>query len=151
MNTPHTQTFFDASTFTATHVVWCPATRAAAVIDSVLDYDPKSGRTSAESAGRVLAHIEALGLQVQWHLETHAHADHLSAAPFLKERVGGRIAIGEHIREVQAVFRQIFNASDMATDGMPFDHLFADGEVFRIGALEARVVHTPGHTPACVT
>jgi glyoxylase-like metal-dependent hydrolase (beta-lactamase superfamily II) len=149
--TPHTQTFFDDATFTATHVVWCPASRAAAVIDSVLDYDPKSGRTATASADRVLGHIRSLGLSVQWHLETHAHADHFSAAPYLKEQLGGRIAIGARICEVQAVFRQIFNATDMATDGTPFDHLFDDGETFRIGELDARVIHTPGHTPACAT
>jgi glyoxylase-like metal-dependent hydrolase (beta-lactamase superfamily II) len=145
------QSFFDPATFTATHVVSCPVTRAAAVIDSVLDYDPKSGRTSTESADRVLAHLAASGLTVQWHLETHAHADHFSAAPYLQGRVGGRIGIGEHIREVQQVFSKIFNAKDMRTDGRQFDHLFQDGESFAIGALQARVMHTPGHTPACVT
>jgi len=145
------QSFFDPATFTATHIVSCPTTRAAAVIDSVLDYDPKSGRTSAASADRVVAHVEAAGLNVQWHLETHAHADHLSAAPYLRRRLGGRIAIGAHIRDVQAVFKQVFNAADMHTDGRPFEHLFEDGERFRIGALEAQVLHTPGHTPACVT
>ncbi|MEO8805471.1 MAG: MBL fold metallo-hydrolase [Burkholderiaceae bacterium] len=151
MNTPRIQTFFDHATFTATHVVSCPTTRAAAVIDSVLDYDAKSGRTSTESADRVLAQVRALGLNVQWLLETHAHADHLSAAPYLKEQCGGRIAIGTHTRDVQAVFRKIFNANDMATDGTQFDHLFGDDEHFRIGDLEGRVMHTPGHTPACVT
>ena len=145
------KSFFDPATFTATHVVSCPATGAAAVIDSVLDYDPKSGRTDSASAGKVLAHVREKGLTVLWHLETHAHADHLSAAPFLQERVGGRIAIGRHICEVQAVFKAIFNAPDMHTDGTPFDHLFDDGDSFRIGGLEARVMHTPGHTPACVT
>ena len=121
------------------------------MIDSVLDYDPKSGRTSTESADRVPAYIRAYDLQPQWQLETHAHADHLSAAPYLKERVGGRIAIGVHIRGVQRVFKQIFNAKDMNTDGLQFDHLFEDAEAFRIGELEARVMHTPGHTPACVS
>ena len=151
MNTPRIQTFFDTATSTATHVVSCPASGAAAVIDSVLDYDPNSGRTCTASADRVLAHIQANDLQVQWQLETHAHADHFSAAPYLKQRVGGRIAIGAHIRDVQAVFRKIFNAPDMASDGSPFDHLFEDGEAFRIGELEGRVMHTPGHTPACVS
>ncbi len=151
MNPPTIKTFFDAATSTATHVVSCPATGAAAVIDSVFDYDPKSGRTSSASADRVLRHLRDHRLTVQWHLETHAHADHFSAAPYLQERVGGRIAIGRHIREVQAVFQRIFNAKDMATDGTPFDHLFEDGERFRIGELEAVVLHTPGHTPACVT
>ena len=151
MTIPRIQSFFDATTFTATHVVSCPVTRAAAVIDSVLDYDPKSGRTSTEAADRVLEYVHSNELQVQWHLETHAHADHFSAAPYLKERVGGRIAIGIHIRDVQQVFKKIFNAKDMNTDGTQFDHLFEDGERFRIGELEARVMHTPGHTPACVT
>lgn len=151
MTLPRIQTFFDAATYTATHVVSCPVTRKAAVIDSVLDYDPKSGRTSTESAERVLAYLRDNELSVEWHLETHAHADHFSAAPYLAERVGGRIGIGRHIRDVQGVFKQIFNAKDMNTDGAEFDHLFDDGERFRIGELEARVLHTPGHTPACVS
>jgi glyoxylase-like metal-dependent hydrolase (beta-lactamase superfamily II) len=151
MTLPRIQTFFDATTYTATHVVSCPVTRKAAVIDSVLDYDPKSGRTSTESAERVLAYLRDNELSVEWHLETHAHADHFSAAPYLAERVGGRIGIGRHIRDVQSVFKQIFNAKDMNTDGAEFDHLFDDGERFRIGDLEARVLHTPGHTPACVS
>jgi glyoxylase-like metal-dependent hydrolase (beta-lactamase superfamily II) len=145
------QSFFDDGTFTATHVVSCPVTGAAAIVDSVLDYDPKSGRTSTASANKVVAYVRERGLAVQWHLETHAHADHFSAAPYLKEQLGGSIAIGQHIREVQGVFKSIFNAQDMATDGSQFDHLFEDGEHFRIGELDARVLHTPGHTPACVT
>lgn len=145
------KTFFDPETFTATHVVSCPVTRQAAIIDSVLDYDPKAGRTSTTTADRLLAHVQSQGLKVVWHLETHAHADHFSAAPYLKSKVGGRIAIGEHIRDVQKVFRGVFNAKDMPVDGTPFDHLFVDGEAFDIGALKAQVVHTPGHTPACVT
>ena len=151
MNCPTIKTFFDEVTFTATHVVSCPVTGEAGVIDSVLDYDPKSGRTSSESADQVLQYLRDNGFTVRWHLETHAHADHFSAAPYLKERVGGRIAIGGHIREVQGVFQRIFNAKDMRTDGSQFDHLFEDGERFRIGELEARVLHTPGHTPACVS
>lgn len=151
MIVPRIQSFFDEVTFTATHVVSCPVTRAAAIIDSVLDYDAKSGRTSTASAERVLAYVREQGLQVQWHLETHAHADHLSAAPYLKAQLGGQIAIGTHIRDVQGVFKKIFNAEDMRTDGTDFDHLFEDGERFRIGELEGRVMHTPGHTPACVS
>ena len=151
MTIPCIQSFFDAATFTATHVVHCPVTRAAAVIDSVLDYDPKSGRTSTEAADRVLEYVRSHGLQVQWHLETHAHADHFSAAPYLKKQIGGRIAIGIHIQDVQGVFKKIFNAKDMNTDGSQFDQLFEDGERFQIGELEGRVMHTPGHTPACVT
>lgn len=151
MPTPRIQSFFDEVTFTATHVVSCPVSRAAAVIDSVLDYDPKAGRTSTAAAERVLAYLRDHDLQAQWHLETHAHADHLSAASFLKGKVGGRIAIGTHIRAVQGVFKPVFNVKDMNTDGAQFDHLFEDGERFRIGELEAQVMHTPGHTPACVT
>ena len=145
------KTFFDTETSTATHVVACPATGCAAVIDSVFGYDPKSGRTFSAPAEPVLEHVRANRLQVQWHLETHAHADHLSGAPWLQARLGGKIAIGRGICEVQSVFKRIFNAADMATDGRPFERLFDDGEAFRIGELEARVMHTPGHTPACVT
>lgn len=151
MTTATIKSFFDPATFTATHVVSCPVTGTAAIIDSVLDYDPKSGRTSNASADRVLQYVREKGLAVEWHLETHAHADHFSAAPYLKERLGGRIAIGRHIVEVQGVFKRIFNAKDMDTDGTQFDHLFDDDERFPIGELEARVLHTPGHTPACVT
>jgi glyoxylase-like metal-dependent hydrolase (beta-lactamase superfamily II) len=151
MPTALVKSFFDPATYTATHVVSCPATKAAAIIDSVLDYDPKAGRTSTASADQVIAYVEAMGLRIGWLLETHAHADHLSAAPYLKRRLGGQIGIGARIREVQGVFKKIFNAADMHTDGRPFDHLFEDGETFRIGELEARVLHTPGHTPACVS
>ena len=151
MTEPRIQSFFDPETFTATHVVWCPATRAAAVIDSVRDYDPKSGRTGTASAERVLACVHEHGLQVQWHLETHAHADHLSAAPWLQERLGGKIAIGAHIRQVQGVFRRVFNAPWIPTDGSPFDALLEDGQELALGELRVRVMHTPGHTPACVT
>ena len=151
MTEPRIQSFFDPETFTATHVVWCAATRAAAVIDSVRDYDPKSGRTGTASAERVLACVHEHGLQVQWHLETHAHADHLSAAPWLQERLGGKIAIGAHIRQVQGVFRRVFNAPWIPTDGSPFDALLEDGQELALGELRVRVMHTPGHTPACVT
>lgn len=143
--------FFDEATGTATHVVACPATRHAAVIDSVLGYDAASGRTSSEGADRIARHIRKHDLHVEWHLETHAHADHLSAAPYLQERLGGRIAIGTHIRDVQQVFRRIFNAKEMNTDGTQFDRLFEDGDRFAIGELQVRVLHTPGHTPACVS
>ena len=145
------RSFFDPATYTVTHVVSDPATKRAAIIDSVLDYDPKSGRTATRTADAVIAHVREAGLTVDWHLETHAHADHLSAAPYLKAHLGGRIAIGEHIRDVQRVFKGLFNAADLRTDGGEFDHLFKDGETFAIGQLQARVLHTPGHTPACVS
>ena len=144
------QSFFDVPTATATHLVWCAASGAAAVIDSVLDYDPKSGRTSTAAADRVLGFVRDKRLQVQWHLETHAHADHFSAAPYLQRALGGTIAIGSHICAIQGVFKRIFNAEDMRIDGSQFDRLFEDGACFPIGGLEARVMHTPGHTPACV-
>jgi glyoxylase-like metal-dependent hydrolase (beta-lactamase superfamily II) len=145
------QAFFDEATFTVSYLVSDPETRRAAIIDSVLDFDPKSGRTSTASAERVLAAAKAADLTIDWILETHAHADHLSAAPFLKARTGARIAIGEHIRDVQKVFRPIFHAEDVTGDGRQFDRLFADGEHFTIGNLDVEVLHTPGHTPACVS
>ena len=145
------RSFFDPATFTVTHVLADPATRRAAIIDSVLDYDPKAGRTSTTSADRVTAWVREQQLAVDWLLETHAHADHLSAAPYLQQQLGGTIAIGAHIRDVQAVFKPIFNASDIATDGSPFEHLFADGERFQLGELEVEVMHTPGHTLGCIS
>jgi glyoxylase-like metal-dependent hydrolase (beta-lactamase superfamily II) len=121
-----------------------------AIIDSVLDYDPKSGRTSTAAADEVIAFVHANNLQVAWILETHAHADHLTAAPYLKEKLGGRTAIGANIRIVQEVFKGIFNLeSSFATDGSQFDHLFAEGETFQIGQLSGEVMYLPGHTPAC--
>jgi len=151
MQQPAIQSFFDPDTFTVTHIVSDPVTLRAAIIDSVLDFDPKSGRSSHASADRVIAYVQQTGLTVEWLLETHAHADHLSAAPYLQQILGGKISIGRHIREVQHVFKKIFNAKDMNTDGADFDHLFDDDEQFRIGELEVRVMHTPGHTPACLT
>jgi len=144
--------FFDAATWTISYLVLDTTTRQCALIDSVLDYDPKSGRTSTSSADRLIARVRELGAQVQWILETHAHADHLSAAPYLKKELGGRLGIGEHITKVQEVFGSLFNAgAEFARDGRQFDHLFADGEAFAIGGLQARAMHTPGHTPACMT
>lgn len=149
---PQVRTFFDEATSTATHVVWDPDTLDAAVIDSVKDYDPKSGRTHTESADAVIAFVREQGLTVGWILETHVHADHLSAAPYLERELGARIGIGSRIATVQGVFKKIFNAEqDFATDGRQFDHLFEDGETFALGGIEARVLHTPGHTPACAT
>jgi glyoxylase-like metal-dependent hydrolase (beta-lactamase superfamily II) len=149
---PDVSAYFDEVTNTISYIVADPATRAAAIVDSVLDYDPKSGRTASASADRLIAAVHERALAVEWILETHVHADHLSAAPYLKARLGGRIGIGEHIRQVQKVFKTLFNAeSGFDTDGRQFDHLFADGERFRIGGLEAEVLHTPGHTPADIT
>ncbi|MGF1630141.1 MAG: MBL fold metallo-hydrolase [Kiloniellaceae bacterium] len=149
---PEIKTFFDEATFTATHVVWDPETMKAAVVDSVKDYDPKSGRTSTDSADKLIAFVQGKGLAIEWILETHVHADHLTAAPYLKAKLGGKIAIGARIDTVQGVFKKVFNAEEgFATDGRQFDKLLEDGETFRIGKLEARVIHTPGHTPACST
>jgi len=148
---PRIQAFFDEATFTVTYLVSDPATREAAIIDPVLDFDPKSGRSATTSADAVLAAARKQDLHVAWILETHAHADHLSAAAYLKEKTGAPVAIGEKIAQVQKVFRPVFNARDVAGDGTPFDRLLADGERFRIGSLEVEVLHTPGHTPACIS
>lgn len=144
--------FFDPATYTYSYVVADPATRHCAIVDSVLDYDPASGRTSCGSADRIIAYVRSRGLQVQWLLETHVHADHLSAAPYLKRELGGQLGIGENITVVQNTFGKLFNAgSDFATDGSQFDRLFADGDEFHIGEIRAQAMHTPGHTPACMT
>lgn len=149
---PDVTTFFDRETFTASHVIVDPATLACAIVDSVMDFDPAAGRTSTKNADEIVAFVKARGLRVEWILETHAHADHLSAAPYLKEHVGGKIGIGEHIRDVQVVFGKLFNEGpEFARDGSQFDHHFADGDEFNIGELAVSVMHTPGHTPACVT
>jgi len=149
--TPRTtvQAFFDPATWTVSYVVWDRATRRAAVIDPVLDYDFKSGHTGTRSLDALLAYLDAEQLGVDWILETHAHADHLSGARWLQQRVGGRIAIGERIREVQAIFKKLYNLErEFLPDGSQFDHLFRDGETFRIGEVEARALWVPGHTPA---
>lgn len=144
---PHIQAFFDAVTATVTYVVHDGS--ACAIIDSVLDYDPKSGRSGTASADRVVDYVREHGLGTQWLLETHAHADHLSAAPYLQRKLGGVIAIGQSIRTVQGVFKQIFNLEpEFQLDGSQFGRLFADGETFQIGKLEATAIHVPGHTPA---
>lgn len=146
---PVIKAFFDQPTFTVTYVVHDKETKCAAIIDSVFDFDPASGRTSFESADEVITYVEEQGLTVQWLLETHAHADHLSAAPYLQEKLGGKIAIGEHIVTVQDVFGKLFNAgTEFQRDGSDFDRLFADGDTFKIGNLEVTVMHVPGHTPA---
>lgn len=141
--------FFDEPTFTASYVVHDPATHKAAIIDSVCDFDQPSGRTSFASAEAIIEYVNATGLTVDWILETHAHADHLSAAPYLKEQLGGQIAIGAKIKTVQSVFAKIFNeGDDFAHDGSQFDNLFEDGDSFTIGSIRAVALHVPGHTPA---
>ena len=143
--------FFDEATFTVTYVVSDPASGRAAIIDPVLDYEPNSGRTSTRSVDQVVDYVKAAKLSVDWILETHVHADHLSAAPIIRERVGGQTAIGAQVVAVQSTFRNIFNIADLAVDGSQFNHLFVDGEAFKVGNVDARVIATPGHTPACVT
>ncbi|WP_370238044.1 MBL fold metallo-hydrolase [Brevundimonas sp.] len=148
---PVVKSFFDEATFTVSHVVHDPETRRAALIDSVLDFDQSSGRTSHASADALIAYVEAENLTIDWILETHAHADHLSAAPYLQEKLGGRLAIGHEILTVQDVFGKIFNeGTDFRRDGSQFDQLFDDGDRFTVGSLEATVLHVPGHTPACL-
>jgi len=143
------QPFFDESTATISYVVSDARTMAAAVVDPVLDFDFKSGRTDTKSVDEILGYLEREGLKVEWILETHAHADHLSGARYLQGRVGGRIAIGEHIREVQATFKKLYNLErTFLPDGSQFDHLFKDGETFRIGSVEVTALLVPGHTPA---
>ncbi len=149
MPMPQAEAFFDKQTATFSYVVHRPGNAACAIIDPVLDYDPKAGRGTTASADRIIAFVLKNGLQVQWILETHAHADHLSAAAYLKAQLGGRTAIGGHIRQVQGVFKRIFNlGSEVAPDGSQFDHLFDDGERFSIGDIPVQALHVPGHTPA---
>ena len=146
--TPTIQAFFDEPTNTVSYLVSDPATRRAAVIDPVLDYDHRTGKASAKSADAILDVAAAGNLTIEWVLETHAHADHLSGAPYVKLKTGAKVGIGEHIREVQKIFRPVFNATDVTGDGSEFDHLFKDGERFQLGSLEIEVLHVPGHTPA---
>jgi glyoxylase-like metal-dependent hydrolase (beta-lactamase superfamily II) len=148
---PVIHAFFDEPTNTVTYLVACPATKRAAVIDPVFDYDHKSGKASVESADMVLSKAAAEGLTIDWVLETHVHADHLSGAPYVKLKTGARVGIGERIREVQKIFRPIFNAMDVSGSGAEFDHLFKDAETFKVGSLDVNVIATPGHTPACVS
>lgn len=150
--TANIQAFFDSATSTYSYVVSDPATAQCAIIDSVLDYDAAAGRTDYASADRLITYVREQGLSVQWLLETHVHADHLSAAPYLKAALGGLLAIGEQIRVVQGTFGKLFNAgSEFSVDGRQFDQLFKDEQSFQIGTLNARALHTPGHTPACMT
>lgn len=148
----HVEGFFDSATNTVSYLVLDETTLHCAIIDSVLDYDPKSGHTATTSADRLIARVSELNAQVKWILETHVHADHLTAAPYLKEKLGGKIGIGSQISTVQKVFGTLFNAgSDMPRDGSQFDHLFVNDESFSIGTLHCTALHTPGHTPACMT
>ncbi len=148
---PEITSFFDPATFTVTYVVADPATGEVAIVDSVLDFDPNSGRTTTASADAVIDYVNSHNLKVTWLLETHAHADHLSAAPYLQAKLGGKIAIGADIVTVQNVFGKLFNAgTEFARDGSQFDALFRDGDTFAIGNLPVTVMHVPGHTPACI-
>ena len=150
-NTPQVHGIFDPATWTVTYVVYEKVGSACAIIDSVLDYDPKSGRTHTTSADKVIAFVKEKNLKVEWILETHAHADHVTAAPYLKEKLGGVTAIGDHIQQVQKVFQGVFNLeSSFKTDGSQFGHLFKADEEFKIGELTAKTLFVPGHTPACV-
>ena len=140
--------FFDEPTNTVSYLVHDPDTGRAAVIDPVLDYDHRTGKATTKSADAILAAAAEQGLSIDWVLETHAHADHLSGAPYIKLKTGATVGIGEHIRSVQKIFRPVFNATDVTGDGSEFDHLFKDGERFKIGSIEGEVLHVPGHTPA---
>jgi glyoxylase-like metal-dependent hydrolase (beta-lactamase superfamily II) len=147
---PAIRAFFDAATNTVSYLVWDAARREGAVIDPVLDWDNRGGTADTAGADAILAAAEAEGVTLRWVLETHVHADHLTAAPYIKARSGAAIGIGEHIRDVQAIFRPVFDAEDLAPEGGDFDRLFADGDRFAIGGIEAEVIHVPGHTPACI-
>lgn len=145
---PKITAFFDEPTHTVSYLVADPDTQRAAIVDPVLDYDHASGKASTKSSDAILAAAKAEGLTVDWVLETHAHADHLSGAPYIKLKTGAKVGIGEHIRDVQKIFRPVFNATDLSGDGSEFDRLFADGEQFELGSLDIEVLHVPGHTPA---
>ena len=152
MHVPEVKAFFHTPSNTFSYVTWDPARLQAAVLDVVLDYEPASGRTGHSSANEIIAFVRAQGLTVAWVIDTHVHADHLSAAPYVQSQLGGTLAIGEHIRTVQETFGALFNAgSGFARDGSQFDHLFSEGERYRLGDIEATAIHTPGHTPACMT
>jgi glyoxylase-like metal-dependent hydrolase (beta-lactamase superfamily II) len=150
-NRPQIRAFFDEPTNTVSYLVWDARTMEGAVIDPVLDYDFRSGKANVASADAILTEAAKLGVKIAQVLETHAHADHLSGAPYIKLKTGAKVCIGEHIRDVQRIFRPVFNAIDVSGDGSEFDHLFTDGERFKIGTLDGEVMHTPGHTPACVS
>ena len=151
MSKLNVKAFFDAATFTVSYVVSDPDSKRAAIIDPVLDYESQSGRTTTSSAEALIAYVKESQLGVDWILETHVHADHLSSAPHVRDALGGSTAIGANVTAVQEVFKGIFNIEGLAADGSQFDHLFADGDRFKVGNIDARVIATPGHTPACVT
>jgi glyoxylase-like metal-dependent hydrolase (beta-lactamase superfamily II) len=148
---PEIKAFFDEPTNTVSYLVWDGASLQGAVIDPVLNYDQRSGEATTASADAILAEAKQRGITIGQVLETHAHADHLSGAPYIKLKTGAKVSIGEHIRDVQRIFRPVFNALDVSGDGSEFDHLFKDGERFKIGGLDGEVIYTPGHTPACVS
>lgn len=149
---PHVKGFFDPETHTVQYVVADTATHTCAIIDSVMDYEPDGATISFSNAKNLIDYVEASGLTVEWILETHVHADHLSAAPYLQQKLGGKLAIGEHIRDIQELFGKVFNAgTEFQRDGSQFDRLFAEGDVFSIGSIPATVLYTPGHTPADVS
>lgn len=145
------ETFFDPDTFTLTHLITDSESKACAIIDPVLDFDPKSGRTSTSNADKIISLIQDRGLNLEWILETHVHADHLSGANYIKNEIGGHIGIGSNVTTVQKTFKDVFNLSDLSADGHQFDHLFDDGEQISIGEMSGQAIFTPGHTPACVT
>lgn len=151
MTKPEVKAFFDKATFTVSYVVSDPATGRAAIIDPVLDFDPTSGHTSTSSADELVAYVGDNDLAIDWILETHVHADHMSGAPYLKEKLGGETAIGSDVTAVQETFKGVFNLPDLADDGSQFDRLFSDGDTFDVGEISGHVIATPGHTPACVT
>ncbi len=152
MRHPDVSGFFDEATNTISYVVTDPETRTCAIVDPVLDYDASSGRTTTTSADRLIRHVRANDLSVDWIIETHVHADHLTAAPYLQRTLGGKVAIGREIVAVQCVFGTLFNIGpEFRRDGSQFDVLFKDGDTFRVGGIEGRAMHTPGHTPACIT
>lgn len=151
MTAPVVTAFFDEATFTVSYVVADPDTGRAAIIDPVLDFNPASGRTSTKSADQLVAFVGDNDLGVDWILESHVHADHLTAAPYLREKLGGEIGIGKHVTDVQQTFRGVFNIADLATDGSQFDRLFGDGDTIEVGNIAGQIIGTPGHTPACIT
>jgi glyoxylase-like metal-dependent hydrolase (beta-lactamase superfamily II) len=148
---PQVQAFFDEPTNTVSYLVWDSASKEGAVVDPVLAFDPTSGEANVDAAKAMLEAADRLGVKIVRVLETHAHADHLSAAPYIKQRTGAPVCVGEHIKDVQQIFRPVFNADDVSGDGSEFDHLFKDGERFKLGSLDGEVIYTPGHTPACVS